>query len=250
MEDGTGNVLWMLADPLGTVHDLVERDAGNGATNIANHLTYNSFGNITAQTNSSRPIRYGFTGREWDSEVELWWYRARWYDPVVGRFVSEDSYGLGIDKSLYRYVQNNPTFYLDPGGHVPPLVGAAGAAITAFLAAALKAALIGCVAGAGIGGVGQIISDLRGGRPISPGRATCSALGGCVGGACAGGSGYATYRFLLWAAPDPLVRRALAHLPIAVAAAALLTICRELMEDTCRACAGWVGANPNLCWLC
>jgi RHS repeat-associated protein len=33
---------------------------------------------------------YGFTGREWDSETGLYYYRARYYDPRIGRFISKD----------------------------------------------------------------------------------------------------------------------------------------------------------------
>ena len=117
VEDGSGDVLWMLADPLGTVHDLAKRNAGTGTTSIVNHLTYDSFGEITTQSNPSQPSQYGFTGRKWDGEAGLWWYRARWYDPGVGRFVSEDPIGFeGGDMSLYRYVENSPIGDNDPSG--------------------------------------------------------------------------------------------------------------------------------------
>ena len=116
VEDASG-VLWMLADPLGTVHDLAELNAGTGTTSVVNHLAYDSFGKITSQTNPSQRSRYGFTGREWDSDAGLWWYRARWYDSQVGRFVSEDPIGFaGGDVSLTRYVGNTATQMTDPWG--------------------------------------------------------------------------------------------------------------------------------------
>jgi RHS repeat-associated protein len=64
-----------------------------------------------------------FTGREWDPETGLYYYRARYYDPKIGRFVSEDPIGLGGGVNFYGYVANNPVRSRDPlglwspGGH-------------------------------------------------------------------------------------------------------------------------------------
>ncbi len=58
-----------------------------------------------------------FTGREWDPEIGLYYYRARYYDPKAGRFLSEDPIGFaGGDVNLYSYVWNNPTLFADPFG--------------------------------------------------------------------------------------------------------------------------------------
>jgi RHS repeat-associated protein len=56
-----------------------------------------------------------FTGREWDPETELYYYRARYYDPKAGRFVSEDPVEFGGGVNFYGYVAGNPTRYRDPG---------------------------------------------------------------------------------------------------------------------------------------
>ncbi|HKV40506.1 MAG TPA: RHS repeat-associated core domain-containing protein, partial [Blastocatellia bacterium] len=65
--------------------------------------------------------RYGFTGRELDSQSGLMFYRARYYDPAIGRFISEDPLGLGGgDSNYYAYVHNSPTNLVDPSG----LIGA------------------------------------------------------------------------------------------------------------------------------
>ena len=62
----------------------------------------------------------GFTGREYDSYLELQYSRARMYDPKLGRFISEDPIGFaGGDVNLYGYVRNMPLWYRDPRGLQP-----------------------------------------------------------------------------------------------------------------------------------
>src|SRR6478609_8865302 len=47
----------------------------------------------------------------------LYYYRARYYDPALGRFISEDPIGFASqDTNLYRYVWNSPTSFRDPSG--------------------------------------------------------------------------------------------------------------------------------------
>ena len=60
---------------------------------------------------------YTYTGREWDKETGLYYYRARYYDPMEGRFISKDPIGFrGGDVVLYGYVHNNPINRKDPKG--------------------------------------------------------------------------------------------------------------------------------------
>ncbi len=56
----------------------------------------------------------GFTGKDWDADVELYYFNARWYDAEIGRFITEDS--VMDEPNLYSYGFNNPIFYLDPTG--------------------------------------------------------------------------------------------------------------------------------------
>ncbi|NOT59709.1 MAG: RHS repeat-associated core domain-containing protein, partial [Acidobacteria bacterium] len=77
-----------------------------------NSFSYDAFGNSV----SSSATRYGFTGREADAETGLMYYRARFYDPVVGRFISEDPIGLAGGINLYGYVGNDPQNGTDPLG--------------------------------------------------------------------------------------------------------------------------------------
>ena len=72
-----------------------------------------TYGN--AKDTLSQP--YGFTGREYDPETGLYYYRARYYDPMAGRFIGKDPIDFaGGDVNLYRYVQNNPINFIDPLG--------------------------------------------------------------------------------------------------------------------------------------
>ena len=83
-DGGTGDVQWLLADHLGTVHDLV-----NNSGVIANHIVYDSYGNVISQTNAAIDTRYDYTGRENERELGLMYYRSRYYDPSRGRFIPQ-----------------------------------------------------------------------------------------------------------------------------------------------------------------
>ena len=124
-EDNTGVTLWHLSDHLGTVKDLVD-DTGA----VVNHRTYDSYGNLIAQSDESFSSRYGFTGREFDQETGLHYYRARYYDGEIGRFIGEDPISFaGNTFNLYEYVDNSPTNHFDPTGnfrvelHYIPVMG-------------------------------------------------------------------------------------------------------------------------------
>ncbi len=110
-EETNNTTRWFLADQLGTVRDVIDTQG-----NILNHIVYDSYGQILNQTTPLN-IRYGFTGREWDDEVGQYYYRARYYDQNVGRFISEDPTGFKPnDTNLNRYVNNNPISFTDPSG--------------------------------------------------------------------------------------------------------------------------------------
>jgi RHS repeat-associated protein len=86
---------------------------GGPPARVAASYTFDSFGNITNSTGTlTNPLRY--TGREFDSETALYYYRARYYDPSTGRFLSEDPIGFEGDTNFYRYVFNDPIVESDP----------------------------------------------------------------------------------------------------------------------------------------
>ena len=87
---------------------------------IENQYDYDVFGSptLTIELYEST-IRY--SGEFYDAEVGLYYLRARYYDPYVGRFISEDTYKGRANEPLslnrYTYVLNNPLIYWDPTGH-------------------------------------------------------------------------------------------------------------------------------------
>jgi RHS repeat-associated protein len=85
---------------------------------ITDTYAYDSFGNAVASNGTSgNPFRY--TGREFDSETGLYYYRARYYDPLVGRFLAEDLSHFDGGINFYAYAGNSPMNLTDPSGLVP-----------------------------------------------------------------------------------------------------------------------------------
>ncbi len=106
----SGTTSYYEQDGLGTVTSL-----SNAAGALAQTYTFDSFGNQTASSGSlTNSFRY--TGREFDPETNLYYYRARYYDPNSGRFISEDPKRFQADVNFYPYVSNSPTGHLDPFG--------------------------------------------------------------------------------------------------------------------------------------
>jgi len=110
-QQGSGSVFF-LRDHLNSTRALV---SSSGTIIPGSEIDYDSFGHSTAQI----PTRYRYTGREYDPDTELYYYRARWYDPQARRFISEDPIGLNGGINLYAYVENNPMLLTDPYGLRP-----------------------------------------------------------------------------------------------------------------------------------
>ncbi len=86
-------------------------------------LTYDAYGACYAgATNTpcaASGIPYRFTGRRYDPETGLYYYRARYYDPTIGRFLQTDPVGYGDDLDWYTYVGNDPANLMDAMGTGP-----------------------------------------------------------------------------------------------------------------------------------
>jgi len=98
------------ADGLGSITSL-----STSAAALAKTYTYDSFGNTTASTGTLRNY-FQYIGREFDPETGIYEYRARYYDPTIGRFVSEDPIGLNGGINFYQYALNQPINNFDPLG--------------------------------------------------------------------------------------------------------------------------------------
>ena len=109
-----GEVDWYLTDHLGSVRQIVASDG-----TVRDAITYDSFGQVVRETNPSAGDRFKYTGREWHAALDQYYYRARYYDPGVGRFLGEDPLRFRAgDSNLYRYVGNNPINRIDPSGRL------------------------------------------------------------------------------------------------------------------------------------
>jgi len=76
------------------------------------------WGDVAADT--GLVVRYRFAGREYDQESGLYYMRTRYYDPALGRWISEDPIGVGGGLNLYRYSSNDPINRSDPSGLADP----------------------------------------------------------------------------------------------------------------------------------
>ena len=88
--------MWSLPNQQGSIRDPVD----NGGV-LINHVVFESFGNITGHTNPTQGFHLGYTGREFDAETGLYFYRARYYDTAAGGFVSEDPIGFDPDENFF-----------------------------------------------------------------------------------------------------------------------------------------------------
>jgi RHS repeat-associated protein len=108
-EDASGNLTYYHSDGLGSV---VKMTDPSGA--VVHEYRYDAWGNI--ESGEAEP-GFAFTGREWEPETGLYYYRARYYDPAAGRFISEDPLGLSAGINTYTYTANNPARWIDPQGY-------------------------------------------------------------------------------------------------------------------------------------
>jgi RHS repeat-associated protein len=98
------------ADGLGSITSLT-----NFAGAVAASYRYDGYGNQLSTPGSIfNPFLY--TAREWDNETGVYYYRARYYDASIGRFISEDPARFEASSDFYDYTDNSPVNWTDPEG--------------------------------------------------------------------------------------------------------------------------------------
>ena len=110
--NGSSAAVYYLTDHLGSTRALIS----NSGTTLGT-ISYDSFGTPLGTTGTIG-TRFLYAGRDYDADTELYYYRARWYDPQARRFISEDPIGLNGGINLYAYVGNNPINRRDPSGKI------------------------------------------------------------------------------------------------------------------------------------
>jgi len=99
-----------LVDALGSATAIT--DPGG---NITERYTYSEYG-VSDNAPGPSDNQYMFTGREYDAD-DIYYYRARYYQPSLGRFISEDPLGLASDRiNFYGYAGDDPVSRVDPLG--------------------------------------------------------------------------------------------------------------------------------------
>jgi RHS repeat-associated protein len=114
MNSGT---YYYATDPTGSVSGLAEF---TGAASVTHRYRYDVWGKPQGGVTEATPNPIRFKARWWDEDTGLADFRSRWYDPEIGRFISEDPIGLAGGINVYRFVGNNPVSGWDPFGMFDP----------------------------------------------------------------------------------------------------------------------------------
>ncbi len=112
------NSYYAVKDHLGSVQALVD---ASGA--VAESYSYDAWGTVVIRNSAGSVVqasplgnRFLFQGREFSSATEFYFFRARWYAPEFGRWLSPDPIGLEGGLNLYEFCANNPVCFRDPSG--------------------------------------------------------------------------------------------------------------------------------------
>jgi RHS repeat-associated protein len=116
--NASGTTQWFLTDNINSIRQIV-----SASGSVLDAITYDPYGNIVNQISPANAPRFMFTGGAYDSISDSYLDGAREENPVDGRWLSQDPMGFSAsDTNLYRYVNNKPTYAIDPTG----LAGAIG----------------------------------------------------------------------------------------------------------------------------
>ncbi len=125
------NTYYTIKDHLGTVHALIDASG-----QLAAQFTYDAWGNVQSTVGSgqlARSNRFLFQGREYSWATGLYNFRARWYAPELGRWLSPDPIGIEGGLNLYEFCHNDPVNFRDPSGEVVLVDNLVGAGVGTVL---------------------------------------------------------------------------------------------------------------------
>jgi len=100
-------------DPTRSVIGLAEF---TGAASATHRYRYDAWGKPLGSVTEAVPNPIRFKARWWDEDTELYDFRSRWYDPDIGRFISEDPIGIAGGINVYVFAGNDPVSGWDPFG--------------------------------------------------------------------------------------------------------------------------------------
>jgi RHS repeat-associated protein len=102
---------------------------------------YDPYGALLKQTGSVENP-YLYAGYRYDAAIGFYYLQSRYYDAKVGRFLTKDTFEgeekVPLSQNRYTYVENNPVNKIDPDGHLAWFVGAAFAAVIAYITYSLE----------------------------------------------------------------------------------------------------------------
>jgi RHS repeat-associated protein len=101
-------VMYYLSDHLGSI---IQETSASGA--IILEREYGPWGDLLGGASTAG---YAFQGREWDSEIALYYFRARYYNAAAGAWASDDPIAFAGGPNFTQFVSNNPLRFVDPFG--------------------------------------------------------------------------------------------------------------------------------------
>lgn len=116
----TASKSWLYADHLGSIVATADATGTNTAV-----YSYGPYG----EPNTTTGQRFRYTGQQLIGGLDLYYYKARFYDPKLGRFLQTDPIGTQDDMNLYAYVGGNPINYSDPTGEFANVIIGGGVSV-------------------------------------------------------------------------------------------------------------------------
>ena len=119
----TAQRIFYLSDANYNVTAVVKQNSVSGLWNVVERYSYTPYGVVTFRNadwsvagSSANANTILYTGRTYDTLTSLYYYRARYYDPALERFVNRDPIGILGGPNAYVYCGNSPTTFVDPSG--------------------------------------------------------------------------------------------------------------------------------------